>query len=302
MKLFMRTPLLTGLLLSTFLASFITSAGVDSPPKNQDKLGACSSEHCKQEFKKLKQYSRQQIPIAQEMMGSFYYNGYGVEKDLKKARRYFYEAARWDLPNSQFKLGIMMLEGEGGEVNVSLGLTNLRKAAKKLKKAHYFTAVYLLLNNPSQEDVFEAKEKLELAANKGHVRAHYLLAKLHESTMLGKADKEKSLALYKKIANRDPRAKQKLVDLGVALPREPKNKDIERIEVVREKQTMDMFISGLKNLPSMRASTSSRIRGSRCNDTIPCSSISGDEDLRRFKQGATQAFLSGQAARLRGGN
>ena len=42
------------------------------------------------------------------MMGSFYYNGYGVEKDLKKARRYFYEAARWDLPNSQFKLGIMM--------------------------------------------------------------------------------------------------------------------------------------------------------------------------------------------------
>lgn len=236
------------------------------------------------------------------MMGSFYYNGYGVEKDLKKARRYFYEAARWDLPNSQFKLGIMMLEGEGGEVNVSLGLTNLRKAAKKLKKAHYFTAVYLLLNNPSQEDVFEAKEKLELAANKGHVRAHYLLAKLHESTMLGKADKEKSLALYKKIANRDPRAKQKLVDLGVALPREPKNKDIERIEVVREKQTMDMFISGLKNLPSMRASTSSRIRGSRCNDTIPCSSISGDEDLRRFKQGATQALLSGQAARLRGGN
>ena len=302
MKLFMRTPLLTGLLLSTFLASFITFAGVDSPPKNQDKLRACSSEHCKQEFKKLKQYSRQQIPIAQEMMGSFYYNGYGVEKDLKKARRYFYEAARWDLPNSQFKLGIMMLEGEGGEVNVSLGLTNLRKAAKKLKKAHYFTAVYLLLNNPSQEDVFEAKEKLELAANKGHVRAHYLLAKLHESAMLGKVDKEKSVALYKKIANKDPRAKQKLVDLGIDLPREPKNKDIERIAVVREKQTMDMFISGLKNLPSMRASTSSRIRGSRCNDTIPCSTISGDEDLRRFKQGANQAFLSGQAARLRGGN
>ena len=302
MKLFMRTPLLTGLLLSTFLASFITSAGVDSPPKNQDKLGACSSEHCKQEFKKLKQYSRQQIPIAQEMMGSFYYNGYGVEKDLIKARRYFYEAARWDLPNSQFKLGIMMLEGEGGEVNVSLGLTNLRKAAKKLKKAHYFTAVYLLLNNPSQEDVFEAKEKLELAANKGHVRAHYLLAKLHESAMLGKVDKEKSVALYKKIANKDSRAKQKLVDLGIDLPREPKNKDIERIAVVREKQTMDMFISGLKNLPSMRASTSSRIRGSRCNDTIPCSTVSGDEDLRRFKQGANQAFLSGQAARLRGGN
>ncbi|WP_394192294.1 tetratricopeptide repeat protein [Pseudoalteromonas atlantica] len=302
MKLFMRTPLLTSLLLSTFLASFITSAGVDSPPKNQDKLGACSSEHCKQEFKKLKQYSRQQIPIAQEMMGSFYYNGYGVEKDLIKARRYFYEAARWDLPNSQFKLGIMMLEGEGGEVNVSLGLTNLRKAAKKLKKAHYFTAVYLLLNNPSQEDVFEAKEKLELAANKGHVRAHYLLAKLHESAMLGKVDKEKSVALYKKIANKDPRAKQKLVDLGIDLPREPKNKDIERIVVVREKQTMDMFISGLKNLPSMRASTSSRIRGSRCNDTIPCSTVSGDEDLRRFKQGANQAFLSGQAARLRGGN
>ncbi len=298
----MRTPLLTSLLLSTFLASFITSAGVDSPPKNQDKLGACSSEHCKQEFKKLKQYSRQQIPIAQEMMGSFYYNGYGVEKDLIKARRYFYEAARWDLPNSQFKLGIMMLEGEGGEVNVSLGLTNLRKAAKKLKKAHYFTAVYLLLNNPSQEDVFEAKEKLELAANKGHVRAHYLLAKLHESAMLGKVDKEKSVALYKKIANKDPRAKQKLVDLGIDLPREPKNKDIERIVVVREKQTMDMFISGLKNLPSMRASTSSRIRGSRCNDTIPCSTVSGDEDLRRFKQGANQAFLSGQAARLRGGN
>lgn len=302
MKLFMRTPLLTGLLLSTFLASFITSAGVDSPPINQDKTEACSSEHCKQEFKKLKQYSRQQIPIAQEMMGSFYYSGYGVEKDLKKARRYFYEAARWDLPNSQFKLGVMMLEGEGGEVNVSLGLANLRKAAKKLKKAHYFTAVYLLLNNPSQEDVFEAKEKLELAANKGHVRAHYLLAKLHESAMLGKVDKEKSVTLYKKIANEDPRAKQKLVDLGIDLPREPKNKDIERIAVVREKQTMDMFISGLKNLPSMRASTSSRIRGSRCNDTIPCSTVSGDVDLKRFKQGANQAFLSAQASRLRGGN
>ena len=254
------------------------------------KVESCSSEKCKEEFKKLKRYSRQQIPLAQEMLGTFYYNGYGVEQDLKKARRYFYEAARWGLPNSQFKLGIMMIEGQGGEVNRSLGFTNLRHAAKKLPKANYYIAAYMLTNNPTKDDALEAKEKLELAANKGYVRANFLLAKVYESAILGQSNKEKAIKHYKKAAIKDPRAKLKLASLGIDLPREPENKDIERITVVREKQTMGNFITNIKNMPSMRTAVSSRIKGGKCEDSISCQSISGYENLKLFKQGATQGL------------
>ena len=148
----------------------------------------------------------------------------------------------------------------------------------------------MLTNNPTKDDALEAKEKLELAANKGYVRANFLLAKVYESAILGQSNKEKAIKHYKKAAIKDPRAKLKLAALGIDLPREPEKKDIERITVVREKQTMGNFITNIKNMPSMRTAVSSRIKGDKCEDSISCESISGYENLKLFKQGATQGL------------
>jgi len=287
MELVMRLLLIITQVIILFI-SYTSSAKTNF--EQNINVESCSTDKCKQEFQKLRGYVRLEVPLAHEMIGTFYYNGYGTEQNLEKARRYFYNGSRYGLPNSKFKLGIMMLEGQGGEVNTTLGLTNLRHAAKTLPKANYFIALYLLTNNPSQAEILEAKEKLELAAHKGHPRANYLLAKIYESAILGEADKEKAIELYKVAAIKDPRAKQKLINLGVDLLREPDNKDIERIAVVRKKQTIDLFISGLKNMPNVRHGTSSRIKGAACNVSMNCESVSGDEDIKRFIQGASKGL------------
>lgn len=61
----------------------------------------------------LKGLAEKGNPSAQNFLGAKYYNGEGVEKDLKKAAKWFRKAAEQGNVNSQFNLGLMHARGYG---------------------------------------------------------------------------------------------------------------------------------------------------------------------------------------------
>ncbi|MEI8641943.1 hypothetical protein P4S68_16095 [Pseudoalteromonas sp. Hal099] len=53
----------------------------------------------------------------------------------------------------------MMIEGQGEKLIEALALQTYVHAAKKLPKANYYIAAYMLTNNLTKDDALEAKEK-----------------------------------------------------------------------------------------------------------------------------------------------
>jgi hypothetical protein len=277
-----------GICFAIFIYSIILSSSVTALTNTEKvKNKHCLTPECKQQFKDLKRYARYEIPAAQNMMGVFYYNGHGVEQDHVKARRYFYKAAKWGNASSQFRLGLMMINGEGGDANFNLGMINLKKAANSVPMANYYLGVYYLKNEQSTENLILAEKHLSDAATRGYDRANFLLAKIYESGALGKIEQEKAIDLYKKIADKEDRAKQRLITLGIDLPRKPKNTNIEKIIVSSDKSiSFEEFLVGLAGKPSLKPSIGSSINRRTCPSSgcsSDKSSISGEINLNNFR-------------------
>ena len=116
------------------------------------------------------------LPVAQVMMGAFYFHGTGVKKDYTEAVRRFRDAADKNVPQAYGFLGLMYIEGHGVVQDFAEAAKWLRKGAdqnepdaKALLGTLYFTgrgvpqdfhASYVL-----------AKETAEL----GHSTGQYLL-------------------------------------------------------------------------------------------------------------------------------
>lgn len=70
------------------------------------------------------------FPPACVELGRCFEQGWGLEKNLYTAFRYYQEAAKWDIPVAQYELGRCFLLGIGHKPNRKSGLENLDKAAK----------------------------------------------------------------------------------------------------------------------------------------------------------------------------
>lgn len=68
-------------------------------------------------------------------LGWMYYFGKGVDKDYRKARNYFQQAAEKKLPEAQHMLGIMYSEGKGVKRDSDKAFQWTVKAAKNGNKA-----------------------------------------------------------------------------------------------------------------------------------------------------------------------
>jgi TPR repeat protein len=63
------------------------------------------------------------------LLATCYYNGDGVSRNFPEARRNFKAAGNF--PDSQYMLGVMLLRGEGGPVNLVEGVKCIDRAAKR---------------------------------------------------------------------------------------------------------------------------------------------------------------------------
>lgn len=71
------------------------------------------------------------IPMAQVLMGQFYFTGTGVRKDHVEAARRFREAADKDVPQGYTWLGIIYMEGYGVVQDHAEAARWLRKGVEK---------------------------------------------------------------------------------------------------------------------------------------------------------------------------
>ncbi len=116
------------------------------------------------------------LPVAQVMMGAFYFHGTGVKKDYNEALRRFRDAADKNVPQAYGFLGLMYIEGHGVVQDFAEAAKWLRKGAdqndpdaKALLGILYFTGRGV--PQDSHAAYVLAKETAEL----GHSTGQYLL-------------------------------------------------------------------------------------------------------------------------------
>ena len=109
---------------------------------------------------------------AQFNMAVLYDNGYGVERDLAEAAKWFHLAAEQGIPMAQYNLGFMYATGEGVEKDVKEAVQWYWLAANQgLTVAQYNLATLHLSPRSLPQDYFQAYMWLGVAAALGHVEA-----------------------------------------------------------------------------------------------------------------------------------
>lgn len=122
----------------------------------------------KMAIKEYEQCARMGHSGCQRMLGSFYNNGLGVEKDSHRARKFYEESAQQNNPEAMYSLGLMYANG------------------KNIKK-----------------DMAKAHELFLKSANLGYPEAQFNLAVLYYNGMAVKKDKSIALKWFKKAADKN---------------------------------------------------------------------------------------------------
>ncbi|MEP4890602.1 MAG: tetratricopeptide repeat protein [Aliiglaciecola sp.] len=241
----------------------------------------CSEDHCVKTFKDFKKYSKKGHPSAMEALGNFYIVGYGTDKDPSRALRMFKKAAKWNQATAQYKAGLMYIS-QATDDKPSKGISYLKKAAKnKIYDAAYVLGVVYLEGEIVEKDYDEAREWLTLASENNMSRASYLLAKMYDSQLFGAEHQDKSIAYYNKAAYKIEAARERLTELNLPMP-PGSDQDIERI-VVTPQDLQHFFIDQLqilRNTPSPKVGTGSRVSGQTCAKMMSCNALVGEDAQR----------------------
>ena len=96
--------------------------------------------------------------LAQYIVGSYYYNGEGVEKDFQEAIKWFSLAANKGLAQAQFSLGLCYYNGEGTEKNVAGAVKWWQISARKgCGEAQYYLGLCYYEGNGVEKDLKKAR-------------------------------------------------------------------------------------------------------------------------------------------------
>jgi serine/threonine protein kinase len=118
--------------------------------------------------------------LSQDSLGSMYFEGRGVKRNIKKALEWYLKAANQKLPKAQDHMGLMYYNGHGVNVNLKKSFDWFRKAA-----------------------------------NQGYAEAQWNLGAMYENGKGVKLDKKRALIWYKKAAKQGyDLAIKKLIEEG----------------------------------------------------------------------------------------
>lgn len=127
------------IIIFSLLASFLIFA----PTKSEaSQLPECQTSECVEYFKAYRILTKRGHSSAMAMLGEFYYAGYGTDKDLDMALKWYRRAGKYVL-DAKYKAGVLYLQD-----------THLK-------------------------DVDEGVEYLEYASKMGHSQSSYLLGKMY---------------------------------------------------------------------------------------------------------------------------
>lgn len=166
-------------------------------------------------LKKYQIIATQGNPVAQQLVGSLYMNGQGVEKDLTKAIYWFQKAVEQDEAIAQYCLGIMYLKGDGVEQDLSKAAHWLHKSAEQGDAlAQYQLGSMYLKGTGVEQKYFMAAYWFRKAAEQREAIAQYALGKMYAQGIGVSQNDDESFYWYRKAAEQDLKeAKMMINDL-----------------------------------------------------------------------------------------
>ena len=141
------------------------------------------------------------IPEAQNMLGDFYKNGYGIDKDITKAIEWYIKAAEQGYADAQCNLGNMYNNGNGVEQDYTKAVEWFTKAADlghveaQTKLGNMYRS-----GNGVEQDYTKAVEWFAKAADQGYARAQNNLGAMYQYGMGVEQDYAKAVEWYIKAA------------------------------------------------------------------------------------------------------
>ncbi|WP_299788195.1 tetratricopeptide repeat protein [uncultured Shewanella sp.] len=143
-------------------------------------LEACDTSECKEYFKAYKILTKRGHSEAMATLGELYYAGYGTEKNLEKALKWFRRAAKFGVVTAQYKAGVMYLQ-DTEHKDVDRGVNYLKRATKvDFSPASFVLGKIYISESFGLKDIEEAdywlSQAYKLKNYQAKVFSHNLLA------------------------------------------------------------------------------------------------------------------------------
>lgn len=273
-------------LFSALAFSSFADAAPTPPPVN---ITPCETDACLGKFREFRSLARNGSPEAQIVVAGMYYIGYGVEKDAKKALKWYRKAARRGANFATYRAGLLFIYEPSIEQDIEKGMELITDAAESgFPDAIHRLADMYIQGNVVKQDLMQAEKWLLEADKLEHGNSQFRLGLIYESGALGEKQLNKAIEFYQKASkNQNQPAYERLVLLG-AVEADPDvfastaNDDIERITVSGPDfmEMLDLSLdtikdSGLYN----KRQTCSRIPGAICGNTSSITSKDGIDDF-----------------------
>ena len=152
----------------------------------------------------LEKAADQGYPLAKQNLAMLIING-AINGDNAKAAKLLEEACAYNLPESQFTLGSMYLEGLGVEKDTAKGLDLIKKSSDQgFDQATYALGVLYLTGNNVKKDVKNGVALLKKSADQDNAMAQYNLGLIYLQGADGvKVQKPLAFSYLKKSADQE---------------------------------------------------------------------------------------------------
>ncbi|MBI1300329.1 MAG: hypothetical protein GC137_01595 [Alphaproteobacteria bacterium] len=170
--------------------------------------------------KRIETQAFEGVPEAQHDMGAIYVAGHGsIRQDLKRAVQWFEEAAKNNVPNAKYNLGVLYHQGLGIDQDVNKAMKLYQEAADlNHPEAQYNLGIASIEGIGVPYNPKKAAEYFESAARRGVTEAAYNLGLIYENGLLGETKPDQALAWYKTAADQgSPEAQSALDQLAASL-------------------------------------------------------------------------------------
>lgn len=163
-------------------------------------------------IKKYREIAKQGNVVAQQLLGSLYMNGQGVEQDITKAIYWFQKAADQDEAIAQYYLGILYLEGKDVEQDNSKAASWLHKSAEQGDAlAQYKLGSMYLEGEGVAQKYFMAAHWFRKAAEQREAAAQLQLGKMYTMGKGVAQNDDEALYWYQKAAEQGLNEAKKMV-------------------------------------------------------------------------------------------
>ena len=235
-------------------------------------LPECDTAECQEYFKAYTILTKRGHSDAMATLGELYYAGYGTEKDLGQAFKWFRRAAKFGNTTAQYKAGIMYLQ-DTEDQDIDKGITLLKRSSKIGFSPSAFVLGKIYLGNELvKQDLAEADHWLAMAYELNNQEAQKFARQLKASTKGQAINMPTLYALIDRQASNKPGSTAPVGEMETITVTAPDFSQFFNDEIARLNNTR----------PDTEKGTGSNIAGRTCAEMWACSSEGDGERVRDF--------------------